>query len=256
MKANFLSRKTHRWIALLLGIQAMFWMVSGAYMATIDIDFIHGDPLVRNINEPLPKDLSDLYPISAVLDRYPQSKTVNIVSRFGSPHYVVQTGTEEILLDARSGELQSPIQHEQALQIGDHYYAGKGNVQSATLLADEDQRPTELQTRPLPLWQITFDDSIDTTFYVSPSSGELISRRHSFWRLYDFLWMFHIMDYENRTDFNNNLLRVAALIGLGMSLSGVWLLFYSFTRRKEKKEAGTTSDVGNEKGYDLVPKIS
>ncbi len=68
--------------------------------------------------------------------------------------------------------------------------------------------------------------------------------------------MFHIMDYENRTDFNNNLLRLAALIGLGMSLSGVWLLFYSFTRRKKKAEVDTTPDVGNEKGYDLVPKIS
>ncbi len=62
------------------------------------------------------------------------------------------------------------------------------------------------------------------------------------------------MDYENRTDLNNNLLRVAALIGLGMSLSGVWLLFYSFTRRKKKAEA--ISRAGNEQGYDLVPKIS
>jgi hypothetical protein len=256
MKANFLSRKTHRWIAFLLGIQAMFWMVSGAYMATIDIDFIHGDPLVRNINEPLPKDLSDLYPISAVLDRYPQSQAVNVVSRVGGPHYVVQTGSEDLLLDARNGELRSPIQHKQALQLGDHYYAGKGNVKSAILLVGEDQRPSELQTRPLPLWQISFDDRISTTFYVSPSSGELVTRRHTFWRLYDFLWMFHIMDYENRTDFNNNLLRVAALIGFGMSLSGVWLLFYSFTRRKKTAEAAATSDVSSEKGHDLVPKIS
>lgn len=160
------------------------------------------------------------------------------------------------MLDARNGELRSPIPHEQALQLGDHYYAGSGKVGTAILITDEDQRPSELQTRPLPLWQIAFDDSIDTTFYLSPSSGELISRRHSFWRLYDFLWMFHIMDYENRTDFNNNLLRVAALMGLGMSLSGVWLLFYSFTRRKEKEEVGTTSDIRNENGYDLVPKIS
>ncbi len=83
MKANFLSRKTHRWIALLVGIQAVFWMVSGAYMATIDIDFIHGDPLVKNVNKPLPEDISGLYPMSAVLDRYPQSKAINMVSRLG-----------------------------------------------------------------------------------------------------------------------------------------------------------------------------
>jgi len=253
MKANFLSRKTHRWIALLVGIQAVFWMVSGAYMATIDIDFIHGDPLVKNINEPLPEDLSGLYPISAVLDRYPLSKAVNLVSRLGIPHYVVHAETGETLLDARNGKLKSPIPLDQALQLGDHYYAGNGNVTDAILLADEDQRPTEIQTRPLPLWQITFDDKINTTFYVSPSSGELVTRRHTFWRLYDFLWMFHIMDYENRTDFNNNLLRVAAVIGFGMSLSGVWLLFYSFRRRSEKSVAGTTPGAGTETGYDLDP---
>ena len=138
MKANFLSRKTHKWIALLFGIQAIFWMVSGAYMATIDVDFIHGDPLVKIINDPLPIDLSDLHPISTVLDRYPQSKTINIVSRLGSPHYVVQPDSEEILLDARDDEMRSPIQLEQALQLSDHYYAGKGKVKNASLLADED----------------------------------------------------------------------------------------------------------------------
>lgn len=113
MRANFLSRKTHRWIALLVGIQAMFWMVSGAYMATIDIDFIHGDPLVKNINEPLPEDLSGLYPISAVLQRYPKSKAVNVVSRLGDPHHVVQTVSEEILYKKSGRKI-------------DYWYGGRG----------------------------------------------------------------------------------------------------------------------------------
>jgi hypothetical protein len=44
--------------------------------------------------------------------------------------------------------------------------------------------------------------------------------------------MFHIMDYENRTDVNNLLLRIAAIAGLGFALSGAWLLFYSFSTRR------------------------
>ncbi len=40
------------------------------------------------------------------------------------------------------------------------------------------------------------------------------------------------MDYEKRTDVNNTLLRVAAASGLLFALSGAWLLFYSFTRRR------------------------
>jgi hypothetical protein len=53
------------------------------------------------------------------------------------------------------------------------------------------------------------------------------------WRWFDFLWMFHIMDYETRDDVNNNLLRVASATGLAFALSGIWLLLYSFSRRKQ-----------------------
>ena len=40
------------------------------------------------------------------------------------------------------------------------------------------------------------------------------------------------MDYENRSDINNNLLRVAAFFGFAFALSGGWLLFYALKRRK------------------------
>jgi hypothetical protein len=45
--------------------------------------------------------------------------------------------------------------------------------------------------------------------------------------------MFHIMDYEERENVNNTLLRVASMSGLVFALSGAWLLFYSFNRRRQ-----------------------
>jgi len=45
--------------------------------------------------------------------------------------------------------------------------------------------------------------------------------------------MFHIMDYEERENVNNSLLRVASITGLAFALSGAWLLFYSFQRRRQ-----------------------
>jgi hypothetical protein len=44
--------------------------------------------------------------------------------------------------------------------------------------------------------------------------------------------MFHIMDYEQRTDVNNTLLRFAAALGFVFASSGLWLLLYSFNRRR------------------------
>lgn len=234
MKAPFIARKSHKWIALVAGIQALFWMISGAYMVTIDLDFIHGDPLVRNLDEPLPDDISGLYPLRSVLQRYPDATRVDTVAQQSAPRYIVRTAESVTLLDASTGTDLSPIDGDTAASLARHYYTGTGNVTEVKLLTDDSAKPTEIQTRPLPLWQVAFDDRINTTFYVSPSSGELITRRHTFWRLFDFLWMFHIMDYENRTDVNNNLLRVAAFVGTAMAISGLWLLFHAFRRGKAR----------------------
>jgi hypothetical protein len=254
MKAPFLARRTHKWLALVVGIQAVFWMVSGAYMAAVNIDFIHGDSLVRNLAVPVNGESMDFYPIADVIERYPEAVRVDVVSRLGQPHYQVTTGSVPVLLDARNGNVKSPVDHDRAVALATYYYAGGGEVSEVRLLADANERPTEIQTRSLPLWQVRFDDAIDTTFYVSPATGELVTRRHTFWRLYDFLWMFHIMDYENRTDINNNLLRLAALLGFGFTLSGAWLLVYAMKRRDTRLDGRDTGETGSSRTNDLVPK--
>lgn len=256
MKAPFLARKSHKWIALVAGIQALLWMISGAYMVTIDLDFIHGDPLVRNLEEPLPADLTGLYPVSEVLARFPDAVQVDTVSQRREPRYIVRGANDVSLLDARNGALLSPLGAEDAAALAEHYYTGEGAVGSPVLLSDDAEKPSEIQARPLPLWQVPFDDGIDTTFYVSPASGELITRRHTFWRLFDFLWMLHIMDYEERADFNNNLLRVSALIGTGMTLSGLWLLVYAYRRRQGGGPADGDVHSKQDSNDDLVPKTS
>ncbi len=89
--------------------------------------------------------------------------------------------------------------------------------------------------RKPPYWQVEFEGWNRPTLYLSPQTGELISRRHALWRVFDFAWMLHIMDYDERTDVNNPLLRVATWSAFAMALSGAWLLIWSFKRRKGKK---------------------
>jgi Na+-transporting NADH:ubiquinone oxidoreductase subunit F len=232
MKAPVFSRKTHKWLTLVIGVQALLWMVSGAYMVTMDLDFIHGDPLVRNMVEDLEANFDELYPIDDILAEYDDAESVDVVSRQGEPYYVVNAESGSVLLDARSGVQRSPLPETRIVSLAEHFYAGNGTVNSIRLLTADDPKPSEIQTRPLPLWQVSFDDRIRTTFYLSPSTGELITRRHTFWRAFDFLWMFHIMDYENRSDVNNTLLRVASAVGVVTALSGVWLLIFSLRRHR------------------------
>jgi hypothetical protein len=51
-----------------------------------------------------------------------------------------------------------------------------------------------------------------------------MSLRNSKWRIFDFLWMLHTMDYAGRDNFNNTLLRAFSILGLTTIGSG-FLLF-------------------------------
>jgi hypothetical protein len=143
--------------------------------------------------------------------------------------YELKTGRGTVLVDAATAEQVSPLSREQVAALARAYFAKSGDLAGLTLLTEN--APLEIQTRPLPLWRADFDDWLATTLYVHPDSGELVTRRHRFWRWFDFFWMLHIMDYEARENINNNLLRVAAAGGTVLALSGVWLLFFSFRRR-------------------------
>jgi hypothetical protein len=77
---------------------------------------------------------------------------------------------------------------------------------------------------PLPAWRVSFDDLESTRIYVSADEARVAARRTGTWRVYDFLWSLHIMDWREHEDINNNWLRAAAGLALLMALGGVVLL--------------------------------
>ena len=79
---------------------------------------------------------------------------------------------------------------------------------------------SEMRGRALPLWRVSFDKPGNLRLYLDPWTGDIVARRTDTWRIFDFLWMLHIMDFETRDDFNHPLLQVAALLGLLIALSG------------------------------------
>jgi len=230
MTRALLARTLHKWLALIIGIQALMWVMSGFYMVVVDLDFIHGDPLVRNLTTAPPRT-TVWTPIAALTEKYGAISEVRIkgLPTFEHALYELKTESGTLLVDATSGNQVSPLSREEIAALARAYYAKSGELASLTLLTENP--PLEIQTRPLPLWRADFDDWLATALYVHPESGELVTRRHRFWRWFDFFWMLHIMDYKAREDINNNLLRVAATGGAVLALSGVWLLFFSFRRR-------------------------
>ncbi|MCD9032446.1 PepSY domain-containing protein [Luteimonas sp. Y-2-2-4F] len=227
MKPAFWARRAHKWIGLVVGVQALLWTVSGVYMTVISLDIIHGDHLAHAHREPLARD-GEYIAQDALLARYPGARGIALKRLLDRDVFELRTGEGTLLADARSGERLTPLPEADAIALARSLYQGEAEVERAEWVT---RAPQEVSTRPVPMWAVHFADRGATTLYFSPDTGELLARRHSLWRWFDFLWMFHIMDYDTRSDVNNTLLRVASAVGLLFALSGVWLLFYGFRRR-------------------------
>lgn len=227
MKSAFWARRLHKWIGLVIGVQALLWTVSGVYMAVVSLDLVRGNHLVKVQPQPLGPAAPRLSQAD-LLARYPGITSLRIKRLLDRDVYEIHQGEQAALVEADSGRKITPLQGRDAMALARAVYRGQGDVARVEWLT---QAPQEVAKWPAPMWAVHFSDRGGATLYFSPDSGELLARRHSLWRWYDFMWMFHIMDYRAHTDVNNPLLRTAAALGLLFVLSGVWLLFYSFRRK-------------------------
>lgn len=223
-----LVRRVHKWLALFVGIQAVIWTVTGMYMVAVHIDIIHGDHLVR----PAPKtpfDVSGLVTPAQVVAADSGAREARLQWLLDRPVWRVDGSDGPYVVDAQSGRRLPPITEVQAREVSRRIYTGTPKIVSARLLTEA---PIEMQTRKPPYWRVEFEGWNQPTLYISPTTGEMISRRHNLWRTFDFAWMLHIMDYNERSNVNNLLLRVATWSAVLMALAGAWLLLWSFPRKK------------------------
>lgn len=213
----------HKWIALVVGIQVVLWMLSGLIMAVLPIEEVRGE---HNIAEQKPILLSGLSGLigveAAVAGR--DAVTATLTTLAGAPVYEIKGSTGlTTLLDARTGAVTSPIDEGLARDIATADFAGDGKPVAAVLVTEEggDYRGR------LPAWRVQFDDPDNTRIYVAAHDGRISARRSDTWRLYDFFWMLHIMDYSNRENFNSPWMVAFAAGGLAVALSGLPLLWYA-----------------------------
>jgi uncharacterized iron-regulated membrane protein len=232
MRTHVIARKTHKWLGLFIGLQVVIWSLSGLYMTVVHIDMIHGDHLIRSLPQPTVDAAGLMDPLAVVAAN--QGQSVRLAWMRDQPAYVVKGDAGETVVDARTGVPMMPPTEAEIRSIAKATYAGNEPISTAALVTD---LPGEVRGRKPPLWRVEFDHWNKPTFYFSPTTGEPVSRRHELWRIFDFVWMFHIMDFDERENVNNPLLRVFTWGAVLMSLSGAWLLFYAFPKKKKKKAA-------------------
>jgi uncharacterized iron-regulated membrane protein len=232
MRTHVIARKTHTGLGLFIGLQVVIWSLSGLYMTAVHIDIIHGDHLIRPAQTSTAEVAGLVDPLAIAASN--RSQSVKLAWVRNRPAYILRGEEGEKVLDARNGRPVSPPTEAEIRTIAKSTYTGNDPIASAALITDI---PGEIRGRKPPLWRVEFDHWNKPTLYFSPTTGELLTRRHELWRIFDFVWMFHIMDFDERENVNNPLLRVFTWGAVLMASSGIWLLFYSFHRKKKKKAA-------------------
>jgi uncharacterized iron-regulated membrane protein len=230
MRFHIAARKTHKWLGLFIGLQVVVWSLSGLYMTAVHIDTIHGDHLIRPMAAKAAEaaKLADPLGIAAANE----ASSVRLVWVRNQPAYVVKGEASEKVVDATSGESIAPMTETEIRSVAKSTYTGSEPIASAKLISEI---PGEIRGREPPLWRVEFDHWNKPTLYFSPATGELVTRRHELWRIFDFVWMFHIMDFDERENVNNPLLRTFTWGAALMALSGAWLLLFAFPKKKKKK---------------------
>src|SRR5690606_29057188 len=124
------------------------------------------------------------------LEGVPMS-SLSLQPRADGPRWVVSLadGTTR-LADPATGALVPPLGAADAVREVMARYTGKASVAAVTRTNPADP-PVDLR-RPIAAWQIRMTDG--THFYVDAGSGDVVARRTSWWRFYDFMWGLHIMD--------------------------------------------------------------
>ncbi|MXO76119.1 hypothetical protein GRI40_12940 [Altererythrobacter aerius] len=214
-------RRVHKWIGLILGLQFVIWTISGAVMAVLDMNAVAGGP-------PPPRTEAIGLPASSggwpVVQR--TLGTASITSLTVRPllndhvfEIVTPAGTR--LFDVRTG---TSVQVDAALarRLAEASYTGSAAIRNVELLSE----PTlAIREHEGPAWRVDFADESNSSFYISQATGRLIERRNDTWRIWDFVWMLHNMDYVNRTSFNHPLI-ITVGFGIGwLAITGFYLLF-------------------------------
>jgi len=244
---HFRIRKIHRYLGLVLGIQFLFWTIGGLYFSWSDMDEIHGDHQKAHIH-PLSANIQLANP-QTVIQQIKQKDSVNfifdikLIQLLGKATYQItysqehDRGKKIQLADAETGKIRAALSKEEAIEVAKRGFSEEATIKNVEYLTSTNGHH-EYREQALPAYAVTFEHPSKTTVYVATELGTIQKFRNEKWRIFDFLWMMHTMDFESRDNISNYLLRAFSIFGLLTIVSGFilfWVSAKTVNERKRKK---------------------
>ncbi|MCH2272473.1 MAG: hypothetical protein MK361_03575 [SAR86 cluster bacterium] len=211
-------RTFHKYLSLAISIQLLLWTVSGIYFAFNKIELIRGEQYLLN------EDVSnlDLTEIKGTFN----TKSINIVKRLDK--WILRLeGETQVYYRALNGEELMELNELEAIEI---VRQKTSLIPLKAVKINSQSRGSEFRGRKLPLYKVSTESEDNINVYVGAMSGEIAAIRSDSWRTWDFMWGAHIIDYRDRDNIDNFLLKVLSILALISALSGIALFFKTFKR--------------------------
>ena len=229
------ASRIHKWLALIIGAQLLIWFTNGVIMSFLPIEHVRGEHLV---------DRESVVAVTAGVALAPPQR---MIEQAGAPveamtwHMVDGRAVAELttakgvsLFDAATGVALPPVDAKLATRIAETAWKAADKPKSTASLVTKES--TEYRAA-LPAWRVAFADPDNTSVFVARDSGRITAVRTGTWRLYDFFWSLHIMDWKNHENFNTWWLLGFAIGGLLLGLAGTALLIMRWPIRRRRSAA-------------------
>jgi uncharacterized iron-regulated membrane protein len=234
-----ISAKVHKWLALLMAIQILFWFVSGLFFAVVPIERVRSEHLKADaVSASISLDAAAQGMQRLAASGVAPGERVELRSVMDRPVAIITGGAPRPrLFDLSTGRQISPLAAPQAVAIAERDHLGDRRASRVEIVTEASPE----YRGALPAWRVDFEGENAVSLYVAADTGAVGARRSTLWRVYDFLWSLHIMDFKEHEDFNTPLLIVATALALVMVVTGIILfpsrLGYNAWRRRRKQKA-------------------
>ena len=229
----------HRWIGLLVCLQLLAWSIGGLVFSVLDIRAVRGETdspmtpyramdhasIVRGLQEGV---------ASAALAMGERVAHLALIDRGLGARWEIRDQTGDLIACLLADGSPAPmVSREQAERLALDDFTPPAQPREAVLI--EANPPIEYRAKPLPAWRVVLDHPRRPHIYVDARTGEISARRNRAWRIFDFFWMLHTMDYAGRDDFNHPLLTGASVLAITTAASGLGLWLWRFATRVSRR---------------------
>lgn len=229
-KSNYYIRKTHRYLGVFIGIQFLLWTVGGLYFAWTNIQEIRGNHLIHEDDVLIIKnDMKSPDEVLRMNQIAPASvKKIKLSSLFFESYYYVEFDDNMMLINSVTGKIRDSISEQDARKLALKKLKKNIPIRNIEYVTTKNiSQHFQYRGGMLPAWAVELDDDSNTVLYICALQGTLERVRTKEWRIFDFLWMLHIMDFDERDNINNSILRGFSILGLITIISGFVLFFQS-----------------------------